>query len=1166
MNYLESYLRKLREIRSSGAAVPETSYYGTLEHLFNEIGKEVKPKVRSIIHIQNQGGGIPDGGFYTSDQFQRGVEVKPRLGTLPSRGVVEVKSFGEDVWRTIKSSQVSKQYLPKYHQVLVTNYRDFVLVVQDANGAPIELESYRLAPNEDAFWTMNLLEITKEHEKQFSEYLKRVMLHAAPLTAPQDLAWFLASYAHTAKDRIEKVDLPSLREVREAIEEILGLKFEGEKGNHFFRSTLVQTIFYGIFSAWVLWNKQNPLTTSNVLFDWRTSVWLLKVPVIRAIFERVVTPSKLDLLNLEEVLDWTSNVLNRVDRAVFFTKFEEGHAVQYFYEPFLQAFDPDLRKELGIWYTPPEIVQYMVKRVDTVLREELQIEDGLADHRVYVLDPCCGTGAYLVEVLKHISANLQDKGEDALSIYDVKQAAMDRVFGFEILPAPVVIAHLQLGLLLQNLGIPLSHRNNERASVYLTNALTGWELPDPEKEKFIQHRLEGMPELKEERDAAQKVKRDVPILVVIGNPPYNAFDSVKLKSKEEQELVEAYKVGLISVWGIKKFNLDDLYVRFFRLAERRITERTGKGVVCYISNFSYLGDPSFVVMRQRFLNEFDKMWFDCLNGDSRGTGKLTPEGKPDPSVFSTEYNREGIRVGTAVALMVRTQERINLPIVRFRHLWGSTKKEGLIQSLEAKDFNLQYKVATPNRVNQFSFRPLEGSAIYLTWPTIEDLCLQRPFRALDESRRGSLMSMDKKLLEQRMQQYYNKSIDWETLKALKFPLTKDGARFDARKTRARVLSTELYNSNNLCRYTLRPFETRWCYYSTVRPLWNEPRPELWAQYWSGNKFLVTRLKTEKEAKGSPFYFSSCLVDYQSLARNVSVVPFHLRVDNIENKGTPQMQLFSKEAEPFIETQANLSNAAYVYLTALGFDSLYEDPHVAELIWLHALAVGYSPNYLTENAEEIRRNWPRIPLPNRKDLLLNSVELGRRVAAILDTESTLPGVTSGKIRSEIRHIGTISRVGGGNLDLDKDLVVTVGWGHMGMGGITMPGRGKVKERDYSLQELDAIKDSINNFDLNMDQFMSHLGKTTYDIYLNEVAYWKNVPFKVWNYHIGGYQVIKKWLSYREKELIGRSLTLEEIREMTTIARRITALLLLEPALDANYQVIKNLPYMWTSLEI
>ena len=135
--------------------------------------------------------------------------------------------------------------------------------------------------------------------------------------------------------------------------------------------------------------------------------------------------------------------------------------------------------------------------------------------------------------------------------------------------------------------------------------------------------------------------------MILGNPPYNAFAGVSAVA--EKVLVEPYKEGLISSWGIKKFNLDDLYVRFFGLAERRIAGMTGKGVVCYISNFSYLGDPSFVVMRQRFLSEFDALWFDCLNGDSRETGKVTPEGKPDPSVFSTEFNKEGIRVGTAIA-------------------------------------------------------------------------------------------------------------------------------------------------------------------------------------------------------------------------------------------------------------------------------------------------------------------------------------------------------------------------------------------------------------------------------------------------------------------------------------------------------------------------------------
>ena len=337
--------------------------------------------------------------------------------------------------------------------------------------------------------------------------------------------------------------------------------------------------------------------------------------MIRALFEQLATPTKLEPLGLVEVLNWTETALNRIDRSSFFSQFEEGHAVQYFYEPFLQAFDPELRKDLGVWYTPTEIVQYMVARVDRVLREELAIPDGLADDRVYVLDPCCGTGAFLVEVLKHIATTLKEKGEDALVGQDVKRAARERVFGFEILPAPFVVAHLQIGLHLQSLGAPLTEEGKERAGVYLTNALTGWEPPQGPKQKLI------FPELEEERDAAEEVKREKPILVILGNPPYNAYAGVS--PKEEAGLVEPYKEGLIKEWGIKKFNLDELYVRFLRLAERRIAEKTGKGVVSYISNFSYLGDPSFVVMRQRFLSEFDGLWFDCLNGDSRETGKLT---------------------------------------------------------------------------------------------------------------------------------------------------------------------------------------------------------------------------------------------------------------------------------------------------------------------------------------------------------------------------------------------------------------------------------------------------------------------------------------------------------------------------------------------------------------
>ena len=164
----------------------------------------------------------------------------------------------------------------------------------------------------------------------------------------------------------------------------------------------------------------------------------------------------------------------------------------YFYEPFLEAFDPALRKQLGVWYTPAEVVRYMVARVDRALKDDLGIQDGLASENVYVLDPCCGTGAYLAETLKRIAANLRGRGLGALTGARVKQAATQRVFGFEIMPAPFVVAHLQVGLTMQALDAPLSDDDNERAGVFLSNALTG-------REPRVQKPLP-FPELEEERD------------------------------------------------------------------------------------------------------------------------------------------------------------------------------------------------------------------------------------------------------------------------------------------------------------------------------------------------------------------------------------------------------------------------------------------------------------------------------------------------------------------------------------------------------------------------------------------------------------------------------------------------------------------------------------------
>ena len=1151
-NPLEAYLKEVRDIRGTGAAVDELSYYPALSTLLNDIGKTLKPKVRCVINIANRGAGLPDGGLFTADQVRK-KDSDPMQGQLPARGVLEAKGAGEDVRKVAQSKQV-KDYSAKYGVVLVTNYREFLLLGRDVQGNPLPMEAYTLADDEAAFRqaAMHPQRTCAEHGVRFCEYLARVMLSNAPLSAPQDLAWFLASYARDAKARVEShKDLSALAAVREALEEALGMKFTGEKGEHFFRSTLVQTVFYGVFSAWVLWHRERPERSDP--FDWRVSAYSLRVPFIRALYDEVATPTKLGDLGLVEVLNWTAAALNRVDRAAFFRKFQDEHAVQYFYEPFLEAFDHDLRKELGVWYTPPEIVQYQVARVDTVLREELGLADGLADPNVVVLDPCCGTGAYLVEVLKKIAETLKAKGGDALMASDLKKAAMTRVFGFEILPAPFVVSHLQLGLMLHGLGAPLSAKGNERVGVYLTNSLTGWEPPREPKQTVLGF----MEELQQEKDAAEKVKREARVLVILGNPPYNAFAGVS--PEEEQGLVEPYKEGLRG-WGITKNYLDDLYVRFFRLAERRIAEMTGRGVVSFISNFSYLGDPSYVVMRQRFLSEFDGLWLDCMNGDSRETGKLTPEGKPDPSVFSTEYNREGIRVGTAVCVIVRKAKRDKTPTVRFRHFWGVSKRQDLLDTLSAKRFDAAYTRATPCKENRYSFRPEEVSTAYRSWPSVPDLSASPPFLGLNENRGGGLQEIDKERLSVRMRAYLDKDLSWEQYRTREAALTQEAAGFAPQPVRAKVLEAEPFSESRIRRYMRRPFDLVWAYVSDVSPLWNRSRPELRIHLSLTQPCFITRPACPASPEGIPFFITSLAGEQDAIRGHAYYFPLRLAVSA---KGKPSNGQGSfLKGHSTADPTANLSAAARAYLAGLGVKDPGAGADAAGLTWLHALAVGYSPAYLAENADGIRRDWPRIPLPDTRKALNASAALGRQVAALLDTEADVPGVTCGTLAPVLPTLGVLTSVAGGNLNPDAgDLAVTVGWGHPGKRGVCMPGRGQIVERPYDSAEMDALGAAADARGLTLSHVLDLLGADTRDVYLNDKAYWRNVPANVWAYYIGGYQVIKKWLSYREQKLLGRALNADEAREVMYMVRRLARIVLLQPTLDANYKLAAAHAYPW-----
>ena len=1102
---VEAYLAHLRQIQASGGATPELSFRTPLDNLLNAVGDSLKPKVFCVGELADQGAGHPDFGLYAAKQRRKGQTPKDQK---PECGVVEVKPIGNDAWLTAESDQVSG-YWAHYRLVLVTNYRDFVLLGEDAEGRPAQLETFRLAESTEEF------EKRLEHPRAFAkekgtalgEYLRRALSHRAAIAEPRDLAQLLASYARDGLARVEAAgDAPSLGAVRSALEEALGVRFEGDRGAAFFRSTLVQTLFYGIFSAWVLWSRQTPPPTGA--FDWRTAVWHLRAPVLRALFQQLSGPGRLRPLGLVEVLDWTAAALDRVDRPAFFARFDEGEAVTYFYEPFLEAFDPDLRKQLGVWYTPAEVVRYMVARVDRALKDDLGIADGLAADNVYVLDPCCGTGAYLAETLRRIAANLQGRGLGALTGAAVKRAATERVFGFEIMPAPFVVAHLQIGLAMQALDAPLADDETERAGVFLTNALTGWE---PTVKKPLP-----FPELEEERDRAERVKQEAPVLVILGNPPYNGFAGMAVD--EERALSNAYRT-VNQVRKPEGQGLNDLYVRFFRMAERRIAEKTGRGVVCFISNYSWLDGLSFTGMRERYLEAFDTIRIDNLHGD-RIISEYAPDGQTSETVFAVQGESPGIKVGASVALLSKSgdgglTEDKRILYRDFHQARAADRRRAMLDSLDAPRIDAGYSVMEPNLRLGLPFKPMTVSDGWSDWPALPDL-FPTSFPGVKTNRDVFLVDIDIDRLKARIADYFNPDLSHEEI-ARRYPNAMKNTttvRLSARAIRDALLKRGGPSKAGFLRYAYRPFDNRWLYYEAVPGLVAYPSVNYSPHICEGNIWLSAAQHLRKGETEPQAYLTQHLGSMHMIERTAIWFPASLRKEGLEAHSDQTGR------------RSNLSDAAREYLERVGAD--------VEDLFHHVLAVLHDPAYREANAGALRMEWPRIPVPGWPDggggaaeELAAAAARGRKLAQLLDSDTPVPGVTEGAIRPEIAAIAVPSTVDGRNMTGD-DFALTVGWGHFGQGEAVMPGQGRVVERPYTPEERAALGAAL-----------PALGETTFDIHLNDRAYWRNVPAAVWGYKLGGYQVLKKWLSYRERGVLGRALKAEEVAYFAETARRVAA---------------------------
>jgi hypothetical protein len=319
-------------------------------------------------------------------------------------------------------------------------------------------------------------------------------------------------------------------------------------------------------------------------------------------------------------------------------------------------------------------------------------------------------------------------------------------------------------------------------------------------------------------------------------------------------------------------------------------------------------------------------------------------------------------------------------------------------------------------------------------------------------------------------------------------------------------------ASNLKRYTFFSFDMRYAYTTEQSTVWNRVRPQLLHLLPEAQGFLVVRSQRIADPEGFPAYWTTSLADDRTLHKHAFMIPV---VDNLSGSPRP-----------------NLSEAAIEYLKGLELQPCAE---TAGFLLHHALAVLYSPLYREENEGGLRQGWPRLPLPRNADLLQASADIGAQIAELLNPDVDVPGVSSGTPRAELAPIAIPSTTSGMQRDWNLS-----SWGNRTGAGITMPLRGREDLREYS------VKESATQAHAEI------LGGRAVDVGISPASFWRGVPEAVWECRIGGYQVLKKWLSYRDHSIIDRPLTSDEVGHFQQTARRIAAILLLGPALDASYQ--------------
>lgn len=1067
---IENYLKDIHRVYSRGDA-REESYYSDLKKFIEELGAACGQMRIAVTTLPRKTeGGNPD--FRIWDGKNKVV------------GYIETKKPEADL-DDVENSEQIKRYRATFPNFILTNFLEFRLF---HNG---EVIGRTFIGRQHTLAKLGARPVA-ENSEELKSIFERFFSYSFPrnLNAKR-LAQELAKRTRFLRDQVLASELKSGDE--SGRNQILGF-YEAFKtylisglSESEFNDLYAQTITYGLFAARIRAREGE--------FDRRSAIEYIPrtVGILHDVFQFISLGQP--PVQLEWIIDDIAEVLASVDVGVILNEFYQlgkgEDPILHFYETFLSEYDPKTREKRGVYYTPTAVVSFIVRSLDIVLKEKFARAEGLADRSVKVLDPAAGTLTFIAAACRLAFKNYTAQYGLGTASDFVRSHLLKNFYAFELMMAPYAIGHLKMSYVFEEMGYCLD-AEHERFPLYLTNTL--------EMEEIGQSNFPGIATLAEESRQAGKIKKETPILVILGNPPYSGHSanlSEKIIEVEKNkklvkrkiktwigEQIDTYKYVDGKPLGERNPKwLQDDYVKFIRFAQWKI-DQNGEGVVGMITNHGYLDNPTFRGMRRSLMQSFNEIFILDLHGNSLKKEKC-PDGSKDENVFD-------IMQGVAIALFIKNRDEQECKI-QHADMWGL--REDKYDKLGQEDIaSLKWKKINPKPDFYFFIERDENQfKAYQKFFKITDIF---PINSVGivTSRDEFVIDSNKRSLCQKIEMFLNEKNPDEMI-AQTFHL-KDKPKWIIKKVREILHKDAEKNAHfvekSIVQLMYRPFDIKWIFFHDA--LIERSRREVMQHILAEDNICL--IFTRSTSANKPFEHIFCS-QYGMLGRfypDAACItyfsPLYLYPKNDKKGLFENITIYGSQIQ---NRQTNIDPKILDLFVREGF----KPSPTPEQIFYYIYAVLYSNIYREKYAEFLKSDFPRIPFTGDKSLFKEMAKLGEELAAIHLLKSPLLDKTFSKFD-----------ISGSNI---------------------------VKKVQYSPVGAGSSRPNTGG-----------------TVFINDAQYFSNIPQTVWEYQIGGYQVLAKWLKDRK----GRALSLDNIHHYIRVAKALQLTIEIQNKIDKMYPQIEK----------